>query len=112
MRLTIFAAKVFQKTLTEHKDLLADVCLALVVKEINSTVGPDGLCPQLLVFGILPRLPGNISKPLPAQKERMRALVTARDAYEKLVYQELVKKGLRKKPPPAADHIYKPGEFA
>lgn len=103
--------RVYCKTRAEHPTVPEDVSLALTVKAINSTVGPDGLCPQLLVFGILPRPPGISPNELPAQKERFRALRTARDEYEKLVSKELVNRGLRSIPPPAADHKYMPGDF-
>lgn len=30
-------------------------CLQLAVFAVNATIGPEGLCPMLLVFGALPR---------------------------------------------------------
>ena len=42
--------RVYSKTLKDHPNISSDMSLSLAVKAINSTVGPDGLCPQLLVF--------------------------------------------------------------
>ena len=69
--------RVYSKTLKDHPKVSSDMCLALTVKAINSTVGPDGLCLQLLVFGVLPKLPTVCPQEYPMQKERFRALQTA-----------------------------------
>ena len=34
-------------------------CLQMATKSVNDTIGPEGLCPTLLVFGSLPRPPRN-----------------------------------------------------
>ena len=102
---------VYQKTRRDHPTVPCDVTLALTVKAINSTVGSHGLCPQLLVFGVLPRLPGICPNEFPANLERLRAMETARQEYEKLVSKALVDRGLRTIPPPSADHKYMPGDF-
>ena len=103
--------RVYMKTVKDHPTLSIDMCLALTVKAINSTVGPDGLCPQLLVFGVLPKLPKICPQEYPSQKERFRALQTARAEYEKLVSRQLVNRGMKSILPPAADHRYMPGDF-
>jgi len=103
--------RTYQKTRMDHPTVPVDVSLALTVKAMNSTVGPDGLCPQLLVFGVMPRLPSICPQELPEQKERLRALATARLEYERLVSKELVHRGIRSIPPPACDHKYMPGDF-
>jgi hypothetical protein len=38
------------------------VCLDLSVRAMNVTLGPEGLVPSLLVFGVLPRLPSVCKK--------------------------------------------------
>ena len=43
-------------------------CLQLAVKCINDTVGPEGLCPTMLVFGTIPRPPRRT--PAPTQLQR------------------------------------------
>jgi hypothetical protein len=53
------------------------VRLALSVKAIIDICGPEGLVPSLLVFEVLPRLPG-ITGALPHQSDRMKALHMAR----------------------------------
>ena len=98
-------------TLKYHPKVSSDMCLALTVKAINSTVGPDGLCPQLLVFGVLPKLLTVCPQEYPIQKERFRALQTARDEYERRFSKNLVDRGTKTIPPPAADHKYMPGDF-
>ena len=44
-------------------------CLQYAVKCVNDTVGPEGLCPTLLVYGSMPRL----SKRVPAETQVSRA---------------------------------------
>lgn len=51
-------------------------CLQLAVKSMNDTVGPEGLCPTLLVFGALPRAAKR--QPASSQLERAKALDGAR----------------------------------
>lgn len=67
---------------------------------INTSTGPDGWVPSLLVFGVLPRMPHVKSTLLP-QKERFTMMITARLEYVKLMAQARVQKGLRKKQPRA-----------
>lgn len=35
----------------DHADSIHDVALALAVKEMNDTLGPEGLVPSALLFG-------------------------------------------------------------
>lgn len=106
-----YLRRVFQKSMADHKSVAPDVVLALSIKAINSTVGPQGLCPQLLVFGVLPRLPDMSMKDFPNHRERMRVLTTARKEFERITAEKVIKRGLRKMPPPAANHVYQPGDF-
>lgn len=55
-----------------------DECLQLAVYACNATMGPEGLCPMLLVFGALPR-PARIS-PSPGQLERQLCIEAAKKA--------------------------------
>ncbi len=53
---------------------------------MDSTVGPEGICPSLLVFGKMPELP--LPGSLPAalrHAQRMMMMDTARDKYNRLV---------------------------
>ena len=56
-------------------------CLKMAVYANNSTMGPEGLCPMLLVFGALPR-PARTS-PSPTQLVRQQAIEDAKIAVER-----------------------------
>ena len=62
------------------KETDADM-LQLAVKAVNDTIGPEGLCPTLLVFGALPRPARNL--PASTQLARSDALEQAMKAVEK-----------------------------
>jgi len=102
---------IYNKVRHEYPKLPVDVSLALSVKAMNDTVGPDGLVPSLLVFGVLPKLPSISPRDFPEHKERVRAMMTARKKYEQLVSLARVQLGILKRPPPAADIHVQPGEF-
>lgn len=55
--------------------------LQMAVKSVNDTIGPEGLCPTLLVFGAVPR-PARVS-PSPDQIDRAKAVENAMKAVEK-----------------------------
>ena len=50
-------------------------CLQMAVFPVNSTIGPEGLCPTLLVFGVIPRPARNT--PSLTKIERARAIDSA-----------------------------------
>lgn len=56
-------------------------CLQLAVKAVNDTIGPEGLCPTLLVFGAIPK-PPRLGR-AETQVQRARALDKALDAVHK-----------------------------
>ena len=56
-------------------------CLQLATKAVNDTMGPEGLIPNLLVFGSLPIPAKNI--PADSQIERAKALDAAIIAVQK-----------------------------
>ncbi len=84
----------------------------MAVKAVNDTVGPHDLCPSLLVFGTLPKLPDISPRDLPTQRERKRAVVSAREEYEKIVGKRIIARDIRAIPPPAVRHKFVPGDFA
>ena len=49
-------------------------CLQLAVKSVNDTLGPEGLCPTLLVYGTIPRPP----RRTPAETQIRRAEVVSK----------------------------------
>lgn len=53
-------------------------CLKMAVFAVNSTMGPEGLIPMLLVFGAIPRPARTILSP--TQLERQKAIEAARHA--------------------------------
>ena len=56
--------------------------LTISVMAMNTTLGPEELCPILLIFGVMPKLPLSGSDPGTAiQLERMMMLETAHDEY-------------------------------
>lgn len=81
----------------------------MTVKVIICTVRPNGLRPQLLVFGVLPKLPEISGKDFPTNRQRMREMVTARKEYEQLIADRMVRRGLQKIPPSPSQHFYLPG---
>ena len=85
--------------------------LAISVKAMNDTVGPEGLVPSLLVFGALPRLPTISPRDYPSHKERMRAMIVARNEHEKIVARNRVRVGISRRPPPSANYDIMPGDF-
>ena len=55
-------------------------CLQMAVYSTNSTIGPEGLCPMLLVFGAIPR-PARMT-PSPSQLDRQKAIEEAKKEVE------------------------------
>ncbi|KAA8491399.1 hypothetical protein FVE85_7820 [Porphyridium purpureum] len=79
----------------EYDCLGEDNCLAIAVRAVNVTTGPEGLIPSLLVFGTIPRL---ALRPESAQEDsresnvsRLSAALIARGEYERSVAEYRVK---------------------
>lgn len=102
---------IYNKVRLDFLSVPATLALQISVKAMNDCTGPDELVPSLLVFGVTPRLPYISPKDFPSQKEKFRALVQARKQYERLVSQSRVRLGILRRPPPAADRVYAPGDF-
>ena len=68
------------------KDCSDQDCLKMAVYACNATMGPEGLCPMLLVFGALPR-PARTT-PSPTQLQRQTSIEEAKE----LVLQEQSKR--------------------
>lgn len=103
---------IFQKLRCDFPNLPCDIALAKSVQAMNETVGPHGLVPSLLVFGVIPKIPNISQYESPNQKERLKAAQTARATYEKIVAKSIIDRGIKKIPPPSSDHVYRPGDFA
>lgn len=70
-------------------------------------MGPKGLVPCLLVFGVLPSLPVTRKK-LQSQQERMAALSLARAEIETINAELKIAQALRSKLIPEAKYEFKP----
>jgi hypothetical protein len=101
---------IYRKIREENPGVERQVLLQCAVFAMNSTLGPDGLVPILLVYGQLPREPSLASIPPLTVKQRFSLMTTARAEYEQWVAQWRVATGLSKKPPESADRMYAAGE--
>jgi hypothetical protein len=72
---------------------------------MNDTAGPHGLVPSLLLFGVIPLIPGE-EKCFPDQSRRSEAMVIAREEYRQIVSRSRVRVALPRKPPPAANYCF------
>ena len=106
-----YLRRLYRKIQKDFPRIPDRVALAIATKAINDTTGPKGLCPTLLVFGILPQLLSPSKRDHPSQIDRFRAAASARREYETIVNAERVRLATQKKPPPAASTIYKPGDM-
>ena len=79
------------------KDVHRNEVLQLAVKAVNNTVGPEGLCPTLLVFGSIPRLARMF--PSATQLERMRSAEEARKEVQRIHADRKVEFSLKYKGP-------------
>lgn len=70
--------------------------LSIAVMCVNTTVGPEGLCPTLLVFGAMPKLllPGSLPAATP-QGKRMMLMENAREEYMKIVAEMRLKRAAK-----------------
>lgn len=102
---------IFNKLRLDHPSVPANLTLRLTVKAMKDCSGPVGTVPSLLVFGVSPRLPNISPKDFPSRKLRVRAMVQSRKQYERLISQSRVRLGILRRHPPAADHIFVPGDF-
>lgn len=77
-----------------------EVALRLAVKAANDTLGPDGHVPSRLVYGVDPSFPV-VNARLPAQRERMKALETAKKEMATVTAELRIQQALRSKLPRA-----------
>ena len=65
----------FRKIMADHKKTDRDLALALAVKAMNDTLGPEGLVPSVLVFGQYPKFNIPSSKPSAKTTQISRKMV-------------------------------------
>jgi len=92
----------YQRVRASHPNIAAKTSLALSVWAMSQTIGPQGLSPILLVFGVHPRIPVR-TKDLPEHRDRAKALVKARADMVKHVARLRLAAAARQPVPAAAD---------
>ena len=102
----------YRKKMTAHPTSELDVILALSVKEMNNTLGPEGLVPTALVFGEYPPVHTKSETPNPRGVLASRAEIsnTARQEMEKIMAEIRVKRALQHATPYSANNVYSPGD--
>ena len=65
-----YLSQIFRKVRSELPQKRVEKVRSIAVHAMNSTGGPGGLAPMLLVFGIVPRMPVK-PRDLPQQRERI-----------------------------------------
>lgn len=73
-------------------------------------MGPEGLVPSFLVFGILPTFAA-FNTQLPSQKDRMAAITSAQKEMATISAQLKIQTALRSKLPPATEYLVMPNEY-
>lgn len=99
---------IYSRVRMAHPGLSKDVALSMATAAINQTAGPRGLIPTLLVFGVSPQMPVT-PLPLPAQRDRVQAMVTARKEIAAQIARVRVRTALAARVPAAADRNVLPG---
>lgn len=102
----------YRKILVEHSNADPSLALALSVKALNDTLGPEGHVPSALVFGEFP-LPYTKSEQKPQRltvDERAAIASLARKEMSEIMARMRIARGLRHAVPNASNHMYKPGD--
>jgi hypothetical protein len=76
---------------------------------MNQSLGPEGLVPILLVFGVAPRLP-DVKRHFPSQLSRHNARVAARKEYADIISKLRIQTAINRRPPPATNYNFIPGD--
>ncbi|KAA8490625.1 hypothetical protein FVE85_9398 [Porphyridium purpureum] len=95
--------KVYLRVRHDFPNMESKDCLAIAVRAINVTTGPEGLIPSLLVFGTIPRI---ALRPESAQEDsretnvqRLSAAILARGAYERAIAEYRVRTAMNSQTP-------------
>ena len=101
----------YRKLKLDYPSMQRQVFLALVVKSMNDTLGPEGTVQSALVFGKFPSLRSlrGPAVPRPSLDERAEAALQARRYMSQNLAKVIVKRGVHHNTPPALDRIYQPG---
>ena len=78
--------RIYIKVQEETPQLDDDLKLSLSYKAMNNTLGPEGIVPTLLVYGMMPRLLLGVTRlSTPTQVQRMKALSVVHSEMEQIV---------------------------
>lgn len=102
--------KIFSIIRKEYPRLDPEIALRCAVKGINDTMGPEGLVPSYLVFGVIPTFPA-FNTELPSQRDRMAAISSARSEMATISAKLRIQQALRSKLPPATEYIAHPNDM-
>lgn len=92
--------RVFLKVESQHPQLGENLTLAIAVHAVNTTAGPKGIVPALLLFGTLPKLPiPSLETVARTQKERFCAIESARKEMLAITAQRRIREALRSRSP-------------
>lgn len=102
---------IFKKIRKECPDLLREIVLQSAVKAMNYTMGPEGLVPSLLVYGVVPQYePAGLNAELPNNRQRHEAIKVAREEFLRISNNLRIKRAIRAKVPESADRFFKADE--
>lgn len=88
----------YRKLKLDYSQLSNDIRLSLSVNALNNTAGPIVITPTMLLFCMVPRLPlGNMNTIPSTQRERFRALQSARNEMERIVGEKSFKVAMNRK---------------
>jgi len=93
---------IYRRAKRDHPDATSEVVLALTVSVMKQKIGPHGLVPTLLVFGLIPWIPVSPLR-LSTQLDRMRAADTARKEMRAQVARARLRVALRDRVSAASD---------
>ena len=102
----------YRKIMAAHPASDPKLVLALSVRAMNDTLGPEGLVPTALVFGEYPPVHTKSETPSSRALLASRAEVanTARQEMEKVMAELRFKRALRHATPSSASIVYSPGD--
>ena len=101
--------KLFNKVSVSYPSEHRKLRLALSVKAVNDTAGPQGLVPSLLAFGMIPKIPGQKSS-LEGHHTRINMMQVAPEEYETILVRNRVLHALKNKVQPSAHFRFTPGQ--
>ena len=102
----------YRKIMASHPTSEPDIVLALSVKAMNDTLGPEGLVPTALVFGEYPPIHTKSETPTSRAVLASRAEIgnAARHEMEKIMAELRIKRALQHAAPSSANTVYSPGD--